>query len=460
MSDDPLFNDDKNAHLSPTTRGRLQQCYEFGNQKMQAGEYEYANEMFYQCFLGSPGNLLYLQSFVANLRMKYGNNKKGATFAKLKSGTYRTTLKVAENRSKWADVLKAGAELIKLNPWDAAVYYTMGKAALELGYDDTGLALLKHAVECNPNEVEYNRTAATELGKREMFEQAIACLQRILNVKNNDRDASRMMGDLMLQRTMQHMADKKTVLKNAPPSETEKLSEEDQFEKKIRKTPDDRDLWIDYAEYFFQKGNFRKTEDTYRRAIKQFSDDRDLTLRLTEIQKIRARDELLRLKELYAKDPSDELKEKFQKQREIYDEKTLQMIQQRLEINPSGTLIHYDYGIFLMQHGQFKEAIGELQTAQQDDSLKPDCFLAIAQCFEQVKQYKLAMTHYEKAVAAFGEKKGDSLKKSLYLAARLAAALGDYPKAEMHASRLAAIDFSYKDVAPLLDKITKKMQNK
>lgn len=457
MSDDQLIN--KNAHLSPTVRARLQQCYEFGNQKMQAGEYDYANEMFTQCYQGNPANLIYLQSFIANLRMKYGNNKKGASFAKLKSGKPKTSLKMAEGRSKWDDVLKAGVELLKLNPWDSAAFYAMGKASLALGYDDTGLALLKHAIECNPNDVEINRYAAEQLGERHLFEDAIACLQRILNVKQADREASRLMGDLMLQRTMIQMEDKKSVKKDDFVPESEKLSEEDQFEKKLRKTPLDRDLWLDFADFFFQKGNLRKTEDTYRRALREFEGDADLSLRLTEVQKTRIREELIRTKEQYDKAPSDALKEKFLKLRTEFDEKTLSLIKQKLAANPTSTGTRYEYGIYLIRHGAFREAIVELQAAQQDESIQADCFLAIAQCFEQVKQYKLAMTHYEKAVVAFGNKKTESVKQALYLAARLAAALGDYKTAEQYASRLAAVDFSYKDVGVLLDKIAKKLQN-
>ena len=460
MTDEPFAQDDKNAHLSPTLRGRLQQCYEFGNQKMQAGEHDYANEMFIQCVKGNPGNLIYLQTFVANLRLKYGDNKKGASFGKLKSGKHRTALKVAENRAKWSEVIAVGCELLKINPWDSSAYFAMGKAALELGYDDTGLALLKHAVECSPNDIEMNRFAAKELGDREMFEQAIACLQRILNVKSDDRDASKMLGDMMLQRTMKHMDRNKEARETSDAAtETKKVNEEDQFEKKIRKNPEDRDLWLAYAEYYFQRANFRKAEDTYRRAFKQFPDDMDIALRLLEIQRTRSKEDLVRTKELYEKAPDDALKEKYLQQRQDFDKKNLALIQQKLKMNPTGTQVRYEYGIFLLSHGKFKEAIVELQSAQRDESIKADCYLAIAQCFEQVKQYKLAMDHYEKAVAAFGDSTGEPVKRALYLAARLAAALGDYKKAENHAGRLAAIDFSYKDVGALLDKIAKKLQN-
>lgn len=461
MSQDQLLKDDKNSHLSPAVRARLQKCYEFGNQKMQAGEYDYANEMFGQCYLGSPGNLIYLQSFIANLRLKYGNNKKGASFAKLKGGGQKTALKVAETRSKWEDVLKAGCELIKINPWDSAVYFSMGKAALALGYDETGLALLKHAVECNPTDAETNRYAAKTLAERELFDDAIACCQRILNVKSNDYEANGLMKDLLLQKTMKHMERKKTEAEKAAEERgAAKISEEDDFEKRLAKTPDDHDLWTSYIDFFNQRGNRRKEEETLRRALKQFPDDQNMALRLDEVRKERAKNELTRIRDLYQKTPSDETKAKYLEAKKVFDAASLTLIQRKLTINPNSTPVHYEFGLYQMARGQFREAIGELQKAQLDDSLKADCFLAIAQCFEQIKQYKLALTHYEKGIAAFGKGiDSESGKKTLYFGARLAAGLGDYQKAEKMAEQLAAIDFSYKDVGALLDKISKKLQN-
>ena len=434
--DDRLANDDKNSRLSPTVRARLQKCYEFGNQKMLAGEFDYANEMFSQCYTGSPANLIYLQSFVANLRLKYENNKKGAAFAKLKGSGARSQLKVAETRSKHEDVLKNGAELLKLNPWDAGVFFSMAKSSLALGYDETGLALLKHAVECDPTHAEVNRYATKELAERNLFDDAIACCQRVLNAKPNDYEASGMMKDLLLQKTMQHMERKKTAAEKEAEENAEKnISEEDAFEKKIAKSPDDRDLWDDYIRFFNMRGNRRKEEDTIKNELDQAV-------------------------ELYKKNPSDAMKQRVAAAKKGFDEATLALILRKLEANPGATAVHFEYGQFLMARGQFREAIGELQKAQQDDSIKAQCFLAIARCFEKIKQYKLALTHYEKSIEAFGKNiESEDGKSALYGGALLAAGLRLYKKAEGMLERLAAIDFSYKNVAPLLDKLAEKLNN-
>lgn len=459
--DDRLANDDKNSRLSPTVRARLQKCYEFGNQKMLAGEFDYANEMFSQCYTGSPANLIYLQSFVANLRLKYENNKKGAAFAKLKGSGARSQLKVAETRSKHEDVLKNGAELLKLNPWDAGVFFSMAKSSLALGYDETGLALLKHAVECDPTNAEVNRYATKELAERNLFDDAIACCQRVLNAKPNDYEASSMMKDLLLQKTMQHMERKKTAAEKEAEENAEKnISEEDAFEKKIAKSPDDRDLWDDYIRFFNMRGNRRKEEDTIRRALKYFPEDKNLQLRADDVRRERAKNELDQAVELYKKNPSDAMKQRVAAAKKGFDEATLALILRKLEANPGATAVHFEYGQFLMARGQFREAIGELQKAQQDDSIKAQCFLAIARCFEKIKQYKLALTHYEKSIEAFGKNiESEDGKSALYGGALLAAGLRLYKKAEGMLERLAAIDFSYKNVAPLLDKLAEKLNN-
>jgi Tfp pilus assembly protein PilF len=67
------------------------------------------------------------------------------------------------------------------------------------------------------------------------------------------------------------------------------------------------------------------------------------------------------------------------------------------------------------------------------------------------------MTHYQEAVEAL--EPGENKKRALYLAAKLAFALEDYEKSEKYGHQLAAIDFSYKDLGDLLDKVAEKRNN-
>ncbi len=69
------------------------------------------------------------------------------------------------------------------------------------------------------------------------------------------------------------------------------------------------------------------------------------------------------------------------------------------------------------------------------------------------------MRHYEAAIQEIPDRDGDNKKKTLYLAGRLTLDLRDLEPAEKHLSALAALDFTYKDVSKLLDKIAKLREN-
>lgn len=456
--------------LPPAIRARLQKSFEHGNKQMQLSNHDYACESFIQCVLGDPGNLIYMQTYIGNLRIKYGNNKKGASFAFIKGGGAKGTLKAAEMRKKWEDVLKAGCESLKINPWDDSVFFSMGKACLELGHNETGLAYLKHAVECNPDDVELNRFAATELGAQQMYEQALACWQRVLNKKPDDPQAKRGMADLLVEQTIKKVKASPGGAKATAISEAEaeysdsdesneshysKLTPEDEFEKRLAKSPNSRSIYEEMIEYFFQKGNLKKAEDACRRALSVFANDDNFIFRQAEIQLARAREELERTKRLYAKEPSDHLRDLFAKLKTDYENKRLAMINLRLARNPQSAPLRMELGDYLMKHGSYKEAIKEFQEAKKDQTIKGECLLALAFCFQQIKQYPLAMTHYEGAFESLAPN-SEHLKEGLYQAARLAFHLENHQKANDFAHRLATIDFSYKDLGVLLDKLSKK----
>ncbi|MDR1493830.1 MAG: tetratricopeptide repeat protein [Planctomycetaceae bacterium] len=455
-------------------KARLQECYTYGNQKMTQGDHDYATEMFIQCLLGDPANIVYIQAFILNLRQKYKDNKKGNSWALLKSGKIKTALKTAWVRQKWKEVLENGAEALKINPWDSNAYLSMGRACHELDYLFAELAYYKQAVESSPKDAEINRTAARALQEMEEYDHAIACWNRVLQTKPNDDEARKSIGDLMIEKTIkkgkynasESQTGKTTVqyredVQKIDYEERKELSAEELFEKNVRKNPEDITLYIDRADVLFQSNQIKEAENILQRLLK-VQDKPEFRLRLIEVQHRRLMDDLAKIKTNYESSTKPEiktqLKAQFASKKDELSNVTLKMYTMRVEQNPGNTRYRYDMGTIYQSQGKFKEAIGEFQAAKSDISLQGECLLALGQCFQQIKQYKLAMTHYRQAVDSItGE--GDSKKKSLYLAARLAYGLQDYVQADDFATQLAAIDFSYKDVGELLDKIAEKRIN-
>lgn len=443
--------------ISPAARARLQQCFEFGNQKMQLGQHEPATQMFSQCVQGDPANLIYMNSFIANLRLQHGGQKKKSRFGFLKSA--KSGLPGGKEKDL-ATTIKNGCEKLKSNPWDAQTFVSMGLACLDADLEEAGLAYLNHAVQSEPDNVDILRLAAVELSDRKVYDQAKICWERVLRLAPNDIDAGKRLNDIMLEQTInkQKGTTQREAEKAAEEEKQPKMSFEDECEKRLRKNPEDRDAFLDLVEHFFQKGNLRKTEDACKRALKVFPDDVVFAPKLLETQKARALDEMNRVKEQFEKAPSDALKTKFAEQKKIFDEKSLELIEYKLAKTPNSAPLRWELGQFRMRQGQYKEAITELQAAKVDATLAGQCLFALAQCFQQIKQYRLAATHYEQAIAKL-DPNGEDYKKALYYAARLAFGLNDYEKADDFANKLAAVDFSYKDVAGLLDKIAEKRHN-
>lgn len=456
--------------LSPEDRKRLQELFENGNRQMTQGSYDYASEMFFTpCVLGDPGNLIYLQSYVANLRKKFGDRKKKGMLSFLSGAS----LKTAEARKQWRAVQKAALDLLKSNPWNSSAFFSMGKALLEMDYSDTGLACLKHAIDCDPKDIEANRFAARLLRELKKYDDAIACWNRVMTKFPNDDEARRAMSAILVEKTIHKGAyDSEDGVKGVHAASISKKPADDQHEdvmgrpltfeevveRKLKKNPDDIDLYLELADHFFQAGKYRKAEETYKRALKVGDNTPAIEERLLETQKKQLLDDAMRIKAEFEKTKKPELKDKFYTAKELLEKKSLEVAIHRVKHYPTNSTFHFELGTLYMQMGKFKEAIGEFQTAKMDVSRAGDCLISLGQCFQHIKQYKLAMDHYRQAIGAISES-SESKKKALYLAARLAFGLKDYKEAEEFASQLAAIDFSYKDIGELLDKVTQKRDN-
>ena len=155
-----------------------------------------------------------------------------------------------------------------------------------------------------------------------------------------------------------------------------------------------------------------------------------------------------------AHDPA--VKKKLQ---EEFFEKDLEVWKNRVQRYPNNLAFKYELGYRYMLTKRYADAIRELQLAKNDPRRKGACMLALGQCFQEIKQYRLAMNNYESAIQEIPDRDADNKKRALYRAGRLALALKDLETGEKHLTILAGLDFTFKDVSKLLDKIAKLREN-
>ncbi len=115
--------------------------------------------------------------------------------------------------------------------------------------------------------------------------------------------------------------------------------------------------------------------------------------------------------------------------------------------------MQYELGLRLKRAGKIKEAIPCLQASRGDPQRQASVLLELGECFQKIKQYKLSLSHYQQAIEACAEQDSEVGLLALYRAGVLATGLRDLDLAERYLSRLAGLNYGYRDVADRLDKL-------
>ncbi|QEG32786.1 tetratricopeptide repeat protein [Bythopirellula goksoeyrii] len=466
--------------LSPASRQRLQKVFEHGQRCAEKNDYDYATQLFSQCVVEDPGNIVYLQSFFANLQKKYGNNKSGARMAGLKIKSPRSTLCKAAAKGKWAEALQAGCTALAINPWDIPTLLAMAQACDELGIDESQLTYLRWALDTNPKDINVNRQAAITLQRMGQFDQAISCWHRVEQAKPHDEEALRSISRLSVEKTIHeggydpdllrqdNSADggshssvasysrhsKGEVEEKSP--EDQQLPPEERFRKEIAKDPTDLQAYFKLADLQVRERRYDEAEKLLEQAM-QVSGGGDLTVRerMENVLMRRSREQQAIAEKQFEEDPTDENRQLAMRVKAQANQLELETYAAKSDRDPGNTRLKYELAVRLKRAGKPKEAIPHLQAARSDPQRRVQVLLELGECFQKIEQYKLALASYEQALEACDEPDSETRRLALYRAGVLATGMKEFDRAESHLTELAGLDFAYRDVSDRLDKINK-----
>jgi tetratricopeptide (TPR) repeat protein len=370
--------------------------FEHASKMAAQGQFDYATNLLTDCVTGDPGNVIYCRAFLDNLFKKYNNNKKGSKLASMAIGV-QGSIKKASMSKDWPGLIKAGLEMLKLNPWHLATLTQMAAACEELRVDECQLAYLKAALDFNGKDPEINRLCGRALACMGHFDQAISCWHRVEQAKGGDEEAMRAIAD---------------------------LSEP-----------------------------FEKSETVLPSALHASGSSLDIRERLEDTQLRRGRAQLAIAEQRAASEATIEAAELAKKMRHELNRLETDVYRSRAERYPTNLELKYELGLRLKRGGQFVEAIQFFQLARADSKLAADVYLELGECFYHIKQYKLALSSYGTAVESSPERDVEKRKLALYRCGTLAYVMKDLDLAEKHLTDVAGLDPDFKDVAKWLDKI-------
>jgi tetratricopeptide (TPR) repeat protein len=461
--------------ITPARRRVLQQLFEHGSNATKQNNFEYAAKLLGQCVSGDPGNPIYARQFLDSLTRLYDNNPKNVSkLASIKATGSKSSMSSAARKKDWPGVIAAGVETLKGNPWDLSALTTMAQACEEMECDESQLVYLKLARDSNPKDANVNRHCGRALGRMGHFDQAIICWRAVELLKPGDEEANRAIGDLTVEKTIhvggfesaETSQDVKHVRGDADDDQPQ-LTPEQRLQKQITKKPDDVNLYVELADLHIRGDRWTEAETVLAKAL-EVSGGGDVALRerLEDVQVRHSRQQVQLAERRAESEKTPEALELVKKMKGELNRVELEIYRRRSDLQPSNLALKYELGLRLKRVGKYQEAIQLLQQARADGKRKAQVHLEMGECFQALKQYPLAMSNFEAALLALGDRDQDQKKLALYRAGKLALflSMNDPAKAsldpaEKHLTDLASLDFGYKDVPALLDKIAK-MRNK
>jgi tetratricopeptide (TPR) repeat protein len=438
-------------------RKRIEKVFEVASKKAAAAatphDFDYVTDLVSQCVQVDPGNALYVRTYINNLQKKFGNNRKGATLARFQELGARSAIKKARSQERWDDVIINGLKVLTVNPWDTSALADMANAANKSGDRDCELCYLEAALKGSPKNYTFNRLYAIALSDRGLIDQSITFWHRVEEIKPEDEEAKRAIASLTVQKARSsgkfEANDDESRASRQKTQQQEVVTLEQRLQRKIKSEPDTIENYLELAQFYMNQDRYIEAEPLLAKAFELSDGDNDVRERWEDSQL-----RVMRYNIAHAKDP--EKKKKLQAQ---YFEKDMEFYKGRVERYPGNLGLKFELGYRYMKTGRYTEAIRELQTAKNDPRRRGACMLILGKCFQQIKQLRLALRHYVQAIEDIPDHDTDNKKQAYYLAGRLALALGDLDPAEKHLSALAGLDFNYKDVSRLLDKIAKLREN-
>lgn len=455
--------------LSTSARQRLQKVFEHAQRCVEKQDFDYAHKLFSQCVVEDPCNLVYLQNLVLNLQQKYGDNHKGSRLAGLKIKSQRSTLTKAAAKGEWEEAMQAACTALSLNPWDIPTLLKLASSYEQLGSDECELYCLRCALGVDPKDLDVNRQAGTALQRMGQFEQAIACWQRVKQVLPQDEEARQSIARLSVESTIDKGGYDSTLLdsQNGLPVPTISVSQlaksgepvddrppEVRLTEAIQADPTDAENYIHLADIYLRENRFDDAETLLSQGANACgTGDLQIRSRIEDVQLRRVAHLSALAEQRCQQDPTDEAKQLAHRYKVQANQVELEIYAARSERDPKNTRLKLEFGLRLKRAGKVKEAISTLQTAKTDTRRGGFVLVELGECFQHIEQYKLALTHYEQAIAAIDEPEDEIYRKALYRAGVLATGMQEFDRAEQHLNQLAGLDYSYRDVAERLDKL-------
>jgi tetratricopeptide (TPR) repeat protein len=450
---------------------KAQTFFQYGNDAALKSNFDYAITMYKQACEIVTANLVYRQALRGIQRRKFNNDpKKVGMLVGAKNQPIHMKAKSARSKGHFKQSIDACEDAFVNNPWDVGAARIAAEAAEKMG-----LLLLAQwfveSVQAVTKDADFLKFAGHIHEENESWQKAITCWELVKKFSPNDPDASRQINALSAAGTIKRAKlddalDKHAQASGPEPAEAldaklerlkqEQLTPEQRLIKEIKGDPKATHAYIELAEIYRHRSDLETAEKVLAKGIKANPNDPGLmsVYEDTQISRLKRAKESQSQRVLqYPEDTA--AKAKLDKLTEMLDKYEIEAFRRRVELYPDDSKLHFDLGTILARAGDHDAAIIEFQQARAATSLplKIQALLHTGLSFEANGAYKLAERNYKDGLRLLEEDDKENFKSLQYRLGRVYESLGNNEAAGEHYNEVAALDYSYQDVAQRLKRL-------
>jgi len=353
------------------------------------------------------------------------------------------------------------------NPWDVGAARVAAEAAEQLGLNLVAQWYVE-SVQTVTKDGDFLKFAARIHEQNESWQKAIGCWELVKKFHPNDQDANRQINALSASSTIKRAGLQDSIDRHAhAPAEAgesldakldrlkqEQLTPEQRLIKEILNDPKAIHAYLDLADIYRQRSDLDKAEKVLAKGIKANPNDAVLMAALEDTQVSRLNRAIEKQTQVARERPDDTgAKVRLDQLTEMLNKYEIEAFRRRVNMHPEDAALHLQLGMILQRIGQHDDAIAEFQSARSSPAHKVKALHQAGLSFEANSAWKLADRSYREALKGLEEDDKENFKTLHYRLGRVAEALGNNEAAEEHYNEVAAIDYTYLDVAERLRRL-------
>jgi tetratricopeptide (TPR) repeat protein len=446
--------------------------FDYGNDAALKSNFDYAIDMYKAAAKIDVNNLVYRQALRGIERRKFNNDPgKVGMLVGAKNQPILLRARHARSKQRYAEAIEHCEDAFVNNPWDVGAARIASESAENLDH----LVLAEwfvESVETITKDVDYLKYAARVHEANESWAKAIACWEKVKKLHPNDQDANRQINALSASSTIKRaklddaLDDHRAAAATKEPAESmeaklerlkhEQLSPEQRLVKEIIADPKAVHAYLDLADIYRRHSDFDKAEKVLSRGLKANPNDQALQAVYEDTQISRLKRGIESQSQRVLQHPEDTgAKVKLDQLTEMYNKYEVEAFRRRAKLHADDPGVHLQLGKILARVGDHDGAIASFQQARTSalSTVKIDALYQSGLSFEANGAYKLAERNFRDALKLIEPDDQTMFLALHYQLGCTSESLGNNEAAEEHLNEVAAIDYSYRDVAQRLKRL-------